>query len=490
MPPVANPLRVHRRQFVIGPKPTSPYPDWKLKHLPGGAFLSYDPDLRVIEAPSSRVLLLGSAVVAPEGRPVKPSDLEDITLDSFPGRTDFWAGRWMLVIGDVLVPDPGGLLGLLYPATGGGWASSSPPLLRDSGRLGTLRELPRAVSPWTRFEGILRLVPGQAFDSANGVVLSLEHARPFEQCPGSAEDLESEAAALIMGAIRGFSQLGPAPLHIGLSGGSDSRRNAAATKAARVRARLFTFRKPWKWTSDGDRRLPPKVAKRLGMPLTIASAGRPDSRLEEAWIAHTGQDTTLDRVVGSNHYYFTRGAWKTLGYPPVTVEGQAYELASNYYSYDYWDIPPAFAAKDLGRLGHPISQKHLDILDGLWSRLQIDVAMDRRDLLFWFYNIVGNYAHTYQESDLWTEALCTANCRRLFSVLLSAPPEARANKRVLDRITLRLAPELQGIPINPPDGAVKRAYNFARNIRHLARNRILLTSIRRRLARNRTRSVR
>jgi len=466
--------RAHRRQFVLGPRPVRPNENWRSENLGADCWLSYDKDLPVLlgspRATGDRVVLLGTAVDAIAGKAVRADQLDGISLPGYLRATERWVGRWALLHSGKIVGDIGGLLGILYERRAGGdtdskWVSSSQVLLcQVTGRPLEIRSA-FTISPTSRVVGIDQLLPGQAFDLRKGEV-ELVDPVPFRPSGLGESETMDLACSLILGAMRGFAAITPSgQLFVGLSGGSDSRRNAAAAKAAGLPTRLYTFYKPKKFITDADARLPSVVAARLGLPHQGIFVDKPLPSRQDDWIAHVGiPQADLDRP-GSNFYYYTRGYFAELGYPVTTIEGQCYELTSNYYYPDFWRIRPDFVALDCVTAHCECTEADLARADQFWASLRINLEIDRRDLLFWSFAMNSVYANLYFESDLWTDAYCTANCGLLYSCLLSLPPALRNRKKFLDRVTLRLAPELAGIPVNPPDSFGKR--NLARSKAYL-----------------------
>jgi len=207
-------------------------------------------------------------------------------------------------------------------------------------------------------------------------------------------------------------------------------------------------------SSDADRELPPRVARALDYPFLAVSTEKWSSQRHSLWLEHTGDDSPK-QIPGSNYFYFTHGYWAQLGYNLLTVEGQCYELGTNYYYPAQWNIPQALGARDALNSGTICSPEEFQLTKDFWDSLQIPLEIDDRDLLFWSYAINTVYSNLYQESDMWTDAVCPVNCRLLYSTLLSVSPSRREGKVFENLITTTAAPALRALPINPPNGLLR-----------------------------------
>lgn len=464
-------LRPFRRQFVLGPQP------WRFNEHAGArqvapdVWLSYDEALPVTEVTGRDGLprfLLGHAANGSTGQPVSAGELADVTVANYTTETASWGGRWLFLIGGRALTDVGGLLGLFYSsaAPGSVWASSSGVLLcRRLGRP-EMRK-PLAIAPTGSYGNFSLLLPGETLD-LRGARVELVHTRPFWRVQGSEQDLVGRAVTLLDGLLRGYHAFaGPGGLLIGLSGGADGRRNAAIAARAGLNPGLYTFRKSWFVSTSADRDLPREVARALGLACREVSGAQWEATRHALWVEHTG-DAAADARPGSNYFYFVRGFWEQLGYGRTTVEGLCYELGANYYYGGHWGIPADFSHLQAAGRGAACTAEELALTDRFWSQLIFDVEIDRRDLLFWTYTMGTAYSRVYYESDVWTDALCPANCRLLYSIMMSLPPARREGKGFQNQITVRAMPALAALPINPPDHFWRHQYTRWCNLRRLA----------------------
>jgi hypothetical protein len=425
----------------------------------GSSFLSWDRDLPITLSTDGHRVLLGTAVDVLSAQPVTPVELSQVTVDNFRYLTMAWSRRWVLIVGNLAMTDIGGLLGLLYTRDSAGriWASSSGHLLGRQLRL-RLQKRPTSIAPASNFHGLQLLLPGQALDLDDGNVQLIDR-HPFEHIEGSEDDLLERITEALKSSIAGIAaHVAPRMINVGLSGGADSRRYAALAKAAGLSFECFSFTKPWYASTQADRELPQVIARILDVPFRRIQGQEWSLERHEQWVEHTG-DIHPTQVPESNYYYFTRGYWDALGYLPAVIEGQCYELGSNYYYAPFWKLSPDYCATDVGRAGARCSLKEFAQVEEFWSQLEIPVGIDRRDLLFWSFAVGSSYSNLYHESDMWNDAFCPTNCRLIYSLMLSVPASRREGKGFQNRITTEVAPLLAGIPINPPNRFWRRQYD-------------------------------
>lgn len=170
-----NPFRLHRRQFVIGPRPLRPFDDWQTVELGDGLVLSHDPALPVVRA--GRNVLLGTVLPTDAAR---PDPVGDLLADTIPADLiDGWTGRWVLIEGDHLRLDATGTLGVFHRRVDGRtWASSSAELLRSiEPQLSSPRQaiahgrgMDWYPPPASGIEGIGCLLPSQSMRLSDGTI--------------------------------------------------------------------------------------------------------------------------------------------------------------------------------------------------------------------------------------------------------------------------------------------------------------------------------
>ena len=127
-------VKLHRRQFVVGPEPFRVSMDWLCHQLSASVWVSYCPELRAgwtTDARGTQWGLLGLAVQTLEHEPNPMDTISQSTPDAVTDLYASWAGRWVLIGRSQVHLDASGLLGCFYGhgPQGRTWVSSSPALL-------------------------------------------------------------------------------------------------------------------------------------------------------------------------------------------------------------------------------------------------------------------------------------------------------------------------------------------------------------------------
>ena len=110
---------VHRRQFVVGPRPVMAECGWRHVGLSDGLHLSHCPSLPRASARDRDGVtwhLLGLAAQTARDRSDPLEDLTRSRTADVGDRYHAWAGRWALVGNGELHMDASGLLGCFYSA--------------------------------------------------------------------------------------------------------------------------------------------------------------------------------------------------------------------------------------------------------------------------------------------------------------------------------------------------------------------------------------
>lgn len=188
-------MHIHRRQFVIGPKPIDSVPSWVTTDIPNVGYLCHCPELRVTlarDADGNSCYLIGLAVQTDANKLDPVDEIAIATQDTIHNVYSSWAGRWVLIVDGKLYMDSGGLLGCFYSLRENPhgakelWVSSSAALLADLLAADTkpIRSIYHAVGidwyppPQSRFRSIRRLLPSQGLMLGNGALLSLGFIPP------------------------------------------------------------------------------------------------------------------------------------------------------------------------------------------------------------------------------------------------------------------------------------------------------------------------
>ncbi len=281
-------IRIHRRQYIVGPEIFRVGSGWVYTPLDDGLFLSHCPDLlleTVADADGRVWHLLGLASQTSEDRADPPDELASLrgrTAKAIVGIYENWVGRWTLIGGGEIHPDATAQLPCHWAIDDAGrtWASSSPAVLRQRfpDRRQQHRDLvyERGLSwvapPLGTFAGAKRLLPSQILDVRSGATrwrrLVVPRDELMPELPVRPDDNRAgadPAMARFLDAIgHGMLRLpSDRPKLLALTAGADSRLVLAAAVAAGVPVDVFTRRSAR--MSLADRQIPPLVAEAVGL---------------------------------------------------------------------------------------------------------------------------------------------------------------------------------------------------------------------------------
>jgi len=472
---MSSSLRLHRRQFLLAPRPVAVAEGWTSEALGPGLHLHRCPELRVErteDAEGRGWILLGRAV---ETNPIRPAPLASLAAArsaAVPDLRHDWAGRWLL-IGPLegqsgrIYPDASALLGCLYcrDAEGELWVSSSPALLAEHApgvveALGDPRALTynRGVSwyppPRARFAAMRRLLPSQTLCLQEGSVEARALMPPID--PARPPELaRAEIAQRLVTVLRRLAAASAEPLWLGLTGGYDSRLMLALAAQAGLPLQPFTRVTPR--MTVADRVLPPALARIAGYPhrLTYASALREDRRplLRRHALDHLSEGDARPVLSGERD---------ALG--GISIGGHGFAIAGGFA--DWRALPaeptPVAAAVDafLRRAGEPAeSPARAGLTAWLdWIRETPQPHLDWRDRLYLEQRQAGWLAAKEQVSDLnAVERVPVLNSARLYALILGIDAGARRGSDLQRDLIATALPVLLSLPVNPPDRVFLRS---------------------------------
>ena len=173
-------MQIHRRQFIIGPKPIFVNERWTSLELAPSLYLSHCGTLPIFNArdlDNESWFILGLAVQTDPGRSDPVTEISSAHTIQIKELYPSWAGRWVLVGNNQLHMDASGMLGCFYriayentKRAQGVWVSSSAALLADEINNGCQKigntQLLRGRMNWypppvSGFKSIYRLLPSQ-----------------------------------------------------------------------------------------------------------------------------------------------------------------------------------------------------------------------------------------------------------------------------------------------------------------------------------------
>jgi hypothetical protein len=445
-----NPF-AHRRQFVIGPRPLAPRPDWVSHEVSNGVFLSHCPLLPV--ALGQNAALLGIAVQTTDGRPAP----ESLVLAGAPlGDTREWAGRWALILDGVLELDAAGTLGCFHRRIGAEvWLSSSASLLAELEpvlpvalvAIAHARGMDWVPPPASGIPGLGLLLPTQVI-GFDGKIEARARPQPRRAAyPELLDELESR----LVTAMHRLARAGGA-LRLPLSGGRDSRLLLAAATRAAVSVDAYTFE--YDGMSRADRELPAALAHAVGVEHRMISAGAVDAELLQIFDAHTaGLVVDIDRM------FFARGQWSEIDGGAIDLGGGVFELARCYYHTKLPPLAEVSAATVAAAIGEHLATSHPEGV-AQWADWLVetpDADLDWRDRFYLEQRAGGWLSSIGQALDLVGPArVHVASCGALIEAALGIPEAVRRTGAHHEHLIRRLAPELARFPINPPASAGER----------------------------------
>jgi hypothetical protein len=490
---------IHRRQFVIGPDPIL-REGWGVKRVGDSMYLSHCDTLPVTEvrrAGGACSLILGLPVQT-HPRMHSPAEEASRATGNIESTYDSWAGRWIILSPDELHGDVSGLLGCYYTFMNGSLLiSSSVALLSEitndnDGRPRSSKLSGNGMSwyppPISGHPRVRKLLPSQVLRLPSGEI------RPRQLFPDERLQLpEAEALNIIQTSLEtGLRWLASNDfaIWIALSAGYDSRLLLAAAIHAGVPVKTYTMRKENRWSdrtaktslvSRADMVLPPRIARSAQVPHRWIDAGSLSEERLLAFDEHTyGQTVENDRV------YYARGQWDWASENDVMLLGQVMEVGSCYYHGKLDDAEGTPKQESIFRWfrldGGSVLGRGIDeyvTWESHYSRV-FQEQVDWRDKFYLEQRVSGWASALQQGLDLVQgERVHLINSQRLICAMLSLPAEARAGKRFVTTLVDRMAPDLNGIPYNPPDSGLYLLKKIAIGLKRRS-GRQIMRSVRRR----------
>jgi len=470
-------VRIHRRQFVIGPHPIESLPGWKSIQLHGVGYLSHCPELRVssaVDANGNRWHLLGLTVQTVVDRSDPLQEIATATSETIQDIYHSWAGRWALVGAGTLHLDCCGMLGCFHvtrEVTGGDrefWLSSSPAILADL--LGVDKRLSYRiehgygfdwyVTPGSGFDSISRLMPGQILNLLSGVVSPRRLLATLPRTLNYEEILDQLQAYLIT-TLKKVSALSDR-LCLPLTSGKDSRTLLAVAKYTGTPVRTYTHSH---WAlSYGDITLPPRLAKAVGMDHTFYEGGEYRADLEDLYDRHTaGHSVDRDR------FYFSHDFFKWCRKGDMILRGGGFDIGRGtrwrFPEEEYGiNLPRAeeiletfkqrgfkYAGRDpSGFFPPPLCEAVEKWI--AWTETMPSDEIDWRDRFFIDQRMAGWLSSIEQSLDLLdADRFYVANSHRFLALMMQIPDHRRLPRGGPNQVELirRMTPELLRFPINP-----------------------------------------
>jgi hypothetical protein len=480
--------RLHRRQFVLGPRPLLAGDGWVSEQIAPSLHLSRCGDLPATSVTDARGVpwrLLGTAL---QSDPEAAEPREQLALHAAGSPLDAyasWCGRWIL-IGDAEVHlDAGGLIGCYYRTIDDGgraelWASSSPAILASlGGGRGRLEQAPKLHPgkgmewyplPRSGFDGVDKLLPTQILRLSANVHPRVMPRPPLVDVAGteSYSDLVAALQRNLTTALRRLAE-GEEAVWLPLTSGLDSRLVLAA--ASYVELPLKTFTQTYPLMSRADRSLPPLLAKEAGYEHRRLSPARGSRSRRRLFDAHTGR-----HCADGDRWFFAHGQWEMIPAPAMILRGGVFELGRCYF---HRKFPDRRTEDLLGLLAagfhfdefHPSSRAHHEgIAEWVeWVARTPRRGLDWRDRLYLEQRIAGWVSTIEQALDLTSyNRVYLANSHEYLSTMLAIPEARRCRGQHHLDLIQRMAPELLRFPFNPPDDSLRLSRKLRDEWRELA----------------------
>ena len=464
----------HRRQFVIGSSPYLAQENWECDRLPGNRWLAYDQDLKICRATDLDGVewtLLGMAIettaqIEPQEAIAKSSTAE--VGDRYSG----WAGRWLLIGEGQIHLDANGLLGCFYGEKSAGdvWLSSSPILLaqildtdlQDERILIYGRGIAWYTPPRSGFLQLKRLLPSQTLNFVTGKI-SPRPLMPKIDCDRRYEETITMVEQALVTALQNLGKL-QQPLHLGLTGGYDSRLMLAI--AAQAGVNFTTFTRIAERMSFADRILPPKLARECGVPHVFLRNKPPQEQQQRRQLVrqHAGNN-----VSDGDSEPFVMGVRDKLR--GISFGGHGMAIASGFHTLRQLPatFTPSQGARQIAHLfDEPADSSAVMGLQAWlsWIEQHPQEHLDWRDRFFLEQRQAGWLSSKEQVYDL-TDLVRfpVLNASRTYSLLLSIPEAKRLGSLVQVALLERLAPKLCQYPFNPTDDKFNRWFKLALSTR-------------------------
>jgi hypothetical protein len=470
-----NQLRLHRRQFILGPEPALAAAGWVSDEISPSLYLSHCSDLPLGAVTDKRGVpwrLLGIAV---QSDPDAPDPLQQLA-DNEGDRGELldvygsWAGRWLLISDSELHLDACGLLGCFYRtihrgATAELWASSSPALIaappgrerieRHAQRIHWGKGMEWYPPPKSGFTGVSRLLPTQILLLAVGAEQRVLARPPLVDVgqPTYEHTLDSLQRRLVTSVCH--LEARGEPMWLPLTSGLDSRLILAAAKHADLP--LETFTQEYPLMSTGDRRYPPLLARELGYSHTFIRPGGFSRRRKELFDAHCAR-----HCVEVDRRFFAHKQWEAIPPPAQILRGAvfwAYTMSRKFPNPVVSDLFQAISRRFRFDEYHRGSSSHFEgIAEWVeWVARTPHAGLDWRDRLFLEQSNAGWVSSVEQALDLTAyERFYVANSHVYVSTTLALSEETRRSKCHHVDLIRRMAPEVLQFPFNPPDASMLR----------------------------------
>lgn len=453
-------MRLHNRQFVIGPEAFHADDDWCSYQLDAAIWVSHCPNLRVSwtkDANGACWGLLGLAIETLEDKLDPLAEIAQTQSLNVPELCFNWAGRWVLIGQAQVYTDASALLSCFYGTLDTRtWMSSSPALLTqilfsdnpsvDSRLLLYEMGISWATPPRSRFTGMHRLLPSQVLNLNDGSI----RPRPLMPLIDRSRSYEDTLELLKRSFVTTLKRLAGEnnKIWLGLSAGYDSRLILAMCRYANIQ--VIPFTRVMARISVADRLLPPQLAQECGYEHIFIQGGR-----------HYPERTPLLAAHNANHISdgdaepFTMGIRAEL--EGIFIGGQCFSVGKvRWRNY----LPPTFDDPGLGAhqiaqvVGEPLnSSATAGVREWLeWVQKTPQDHLDWRDRFYIEQRLAGWQSAKEQLFDLdRVERFFVINSARNYALMLGLEESRRVGCQHHIDLIRQVTPQLLNYPFNPDD---------------------------------------
>lgn len=347
-----------------------------------------------------------------------------------------WAGRWLLVSHDSVIPDGAAMLACYYSKN---LAASHPALLTAAPSSDPKASLSGFIMPpMSGYNGIRKLLPSQILHSFKPA------PRPWPAKAGSYQEILERVANRYRSILKGIYASHPT-IWTALTAGIDSRLVLAASLSANVPVTTFTHIKPWPYMDPGDRLLPNRIAAHLNLEHKEIKQNGIDPARIECYRNALGQ---FSMKPGTLTFY---GAHRYIDQIPkdsALLTGVCGELGRLYYGLNTPSIAPQT----------PDNKRGEKLLSQWWRSHPLPIEDSER--LYWEARLAGWAQNTGRVADLIYEGrrrLLPLNCLDIYADILCLDHRYRRSGKYLKDLIDLMAPELSRFPFNPRPTFVRKA---------------------------------
>mgnify|MGYP003666460558 FL=1 len=326
----------HKRQFLICNKEFS-HTNFNHVTLLSGFSLYYHTDLDVAFSNCKVNVLIGSAFKSTQG--TISNDLNTINTDNIADITSDWSGRWLIIIGNSLHIDPGGMLGCYYGLQAGEPVlSSSLALLNEIfsfEKNNDYKDIKHGNAmnwfppPLTIFNGVKKLLVGQAININEGTIKRAgKRENKFKHLAQS--EIYTTLAIRLTTIVKNVSQVYGEEIYLPLTAGYDSRTLLAALLNSQTSFSAFLFEH--ENISAADKKTPVILAQKFNFLFSfIKRSNTFDKAKYNEYIEHSSGQAADAGILFHAYDQYEPLKSKSHSKKKIILRGGVWETGRNFY---------------------------------------------------------------------------------------------------------------------------------------------------------------